>query len=308
MDLQTEKGTKRAVCFNKHRYPLFEEVNESASTALVIKKAKLDNEDILITDYSRIEKLEEAKLVVMNEQKITPISMAFAECSLYERINIIAKLSNISPITDREKEDGSKVLVQTAVAHDKSGSGNITIFADCVDKVVQDKIYKFTHITVGRFKGERLLKTTDVTQIEEAADADDIVINDKTATVKSIDKFPCKFISVDISSLQKKVMCPKCKNSVQLDDDVAVCENCQMVSAIEECTHKSIVQCQLLAIKTSKKYDSMVAANILEKCIGFPIEKSIAFIKKSMKLKFLCETDIRDNEILSLEIIEDMDI
>ena len=45
MDLMTQTGVKRAVCFDKRRYPLFNELNNNQTHGVLIKRPRLDKND-----------------------------------------------------------------------------------------------------------------------------------------------------------------------------------------------------------------------------------------------------------------------
>ena len=94
---------------------------------------------------------------------------------MYCRGNIEAViLDNI-----REHElDGKMVVVCTGVVHDETGLTNASIL-ELTNKVVNGKSYRFTNLNVGRFKRERVLKTTDVSKV--------IVIKDLEVEVDNYD-------------------------------------------------------------------------------------------------------------------------
>ena len=53
MDFHTESGdTKRVVCITN--YKLFQKVNESKTEGVIIKKARIENDNILITDFTNV--------------------------------------------------------------------------------------------------------------------------------------------------------------------------------------------------------------------------------------------------------------
>lgn len=56
MDILTQTGTKRAVCFDKNRYPLFSDVKDSATHGICLKRARIDEDNIFITDFTQVKK------------------------------------------------------------------------------------------------------------------------------------------------------------------------------------------------------------------------------------------------------------
>lgn len=109
------------------------------------------------------------------QQNKTTISEVLTRAIVRCRGNIEAvKLDNI-----RQHElDGKMAIIYTGVVHDETGSPNASIF-ELTNKVVNGKSYRFTNLNVGRFKRERVLKTTDVSKV--------IVIKDLEVEVDDYD-------------------------------------------------------------------------------------------------------------------------
>ena len=58
MDLMTQTGIKRVMCFGKRSYPFFKELNNNQTVGVLIKRPRVDNnDDIIITDFSKTTKL-----------------------------------------------------------------------------------------------------------------------------------------------------------------------------------------------------------------------------------------------------------
>lgn len=62
--------------------------------------------------------------------------------------------------------------IASAHSHNESGYSNFTIFGELREKVQDNITYSFTHVYIGKFKNERIIKTSDVTEI--------IIIESKT--------------------------------------------------------------------------------------------------------------------------------
>ena len=91
------------------------------------------------------------------------------EVAMYGHVNIKALTSHLSNITQHER-DGKMVTIRIWVVHDETGFANVSIFEELTNKVVNEKSYRFTNLNVGRFKQERVLKTTDVSKTVEIKD------------------------------------------------------------------------------------------------------------------------------------------
>ena len=226
MSLQVESGDlKRVVCFSKQRYELFRKVNNSGTEGVVMKRPRFQNDDILTTDYTNFNTSTILPCTV--EQKITTISEVLTEAAVYDPVNIEAVISRLSNITQHER-DGKVVTVRTGVVHNETGFANVLIFEELTNKVVNAKSCRFTNLNVGQFKRERVLKTTDVSKIVEIRDLEVEVENYDTKL--NIVEFLGKFSSVDLLSLEVQYKCPKCNNTVSIQDEIAICGNCSTVT------------------------------------------------------------------------------
>ena len=59
MDIITSTGSTTAVCFDKRRYDLFQELNDSPTYGISIKRTTAcENDDITITDFSKTKKVK----------------------------------------------------------------------------------------------------------------------------------------------------------------------------------------------------------------------------------------------------------
>ena len=68
------------MCFTKHRYDLFHNVNESQTEGLIIKKPSIQNEDISIIDYIKVSILAITQCVT-KDLKIANIATVLGEAS-----------------------------------------------------------------------------------------------------------------------------------------------------------------------------------------------------------------------------------
>ena len=71
-----------------------------------------------------------------------------------------------------------------------------------------------------------MLKTTDVSKIVEIKDLKVEVENYDTKL--DIVEFEGKFTSVDLASLEVQFKCPKCNNTVSIQDEIAILETVQL--------------------------------------------------------------------------------
>ena len=171
MELHTISGErKQVVCFTKQRYYLFRKVNESQTEGVIIKKPRIQNDDISITDYAKVSISAVTQCVTKN-LKITNIATVLGEAPLYNRFNIQATVSHVSDIDNHER-DRNMMAVRTAVVQDKTGFATMTVFSQLTKDTADRKSYRFTNVNEDRYKKERVLKTTEMTKITSIEDLD----------------------------------------------------------------------------------------------------------------------------------------
>ena len=164
MELQTVSGErKRVLFFTKQLYELFRKVNESQTEGVIIKKPCIQNDDILITDYTKVS-ISAITECMTKELKITNIATGLGEAALCDRFNIQATVSHVSDIGIHGR-DGNMIAVRTAVVHNRTGFATITVFSQLTKEIVDGKSYQFTDVNAGCYKKERVLKTTEMPKI-----------------------------------------------------------------------------------------------------------------------------------------------
>ena len=151
--------------------------------------------------------------------------------------------------------------------------------------VVNGKYYRFTNWHVGRFKRERVLKTTDVSKIIETKDQE--VENYDTKLI--IVEFEGKFTLVELPNLEVQCKCPKCNNTVSVQDEIAICGNCSTVTICDQYSSNSNIKSIVMATKTKHKYP--IKHVLLKEIICTPITNKNWNSKKpaSRKLCLYCQ-------------------
>ena len=139
--------------------------------------------------------------------------------------------------------------------------------------VVNGKYYRFTNWHVGRFKRERVLKTTDVSKIIETKDQEVENYDIKLIIVE----FEGKFTLVELPNLEVQCKCPKCNNTVSVQDEIAICGNCSTVTICNQYSSNSNIKSIVMATKTKHKYP--IKHVLLKEIICTPITKKIETVK-----------------------------
>ena len=86
---------------------------------------------------------------------------------------------------------------------------------------------------MGKFKTKIIVKTSDVTKLKELEEQLDVNIYPVDSPHEEI---KCQFIEINMSTIENKILCKKCKNEVTPDeDDTVVCEKCFIMRSAEQC-------------------------------------------------------------------------
>ena len=121
MDIIASIGSKRAVSFAKKRYDLFQELNDSPTHGISIKRPRHgENDDIIITDFSKTKKVKVDHITVQ-QLEITQISEALSEKVIFERFHVKGILINTTAAKSHHNDDGSNLDLHAAFIHDKTG-------------------------------------------------------------------------------------------------------------------------------------------------------------------------------------------
>ena len=116
MNLQTLNGKRGAVCFSKDRYIIFKELDESGEQGCMITSYDTNDNDILINDCTKVSKI----VLDFNKAKETvysDIKSVINEFSLYTRVNIKGKITDLSVAT--ENDVGGTIFYLSLVKYSK---------------------------------------------------------------------------------------------------------------------------------------------------------------------------------------------
>ena len=209
-------------------------------------------------------------------------------------------VSNLSNITQHEC-NGKMVTVRTGVGHDETGIANVSIFEERSNKVVNGKSYCFTNLIIGQFKQERLLKTTNVSKIVEIKDL--MVEVENYDTKLNIVEFEVKFTSVDLPSLEVQYKCPKCNNTVSIQNEITICANCSTVTIGNQCRSNSNIKGIVMETETKRKYPVSMKHDLLKKIIYTPITKKTETVKNLLLTSYAFTVNTLDGEVTNAAAI-----
>ena len=235
INIITSIGSKRTVCFDKRRYDLFQELNDSPTHGISIKRPRRDeNDDIIITDFSKTKKVKVDHIAVQ-QLEVTPTNEALSEKRIFERFHVKGIFTNISAVKSHHNDDGSTLNLRTTFIHDNTSQREITIFGKISESLEENVHYLINHVYLGKYKYSRILKTSDVSTIKQTDQDPDFDIT--TKAVKSpVKNIECKFVTIDMNTTAKRIRCPDCNQEATADEGgIAVNENCALMICTDQC-------------------------------------------------------------------------
>ena len=219
---------------------------------------------------------------------------------MYDYVNIEAGISHLSNITQHELDE-KMVAVRTGVVNYETGFGNVSIFDELTNKVVNGKSYRFTNLNPGRFKRERVLKTTNLSKIIEIKDLEVKVENYDTKL--NIVEFEGKFTSVNLPSLEVQYKCPKCNNTVSIQDETAICGNSSTATIGKQCRNNSNIKDSVMDRETKRKYPVLMKHDLLKEIICTPIVNKIETVKNLLLTSYAFPVNTLDGEVTNVATI-----
>lgn len=297
MELQVDHEKKiRAVCFSKDRYPIFKELNDSSSSGCMIKRFTKSDEDVMIDDQSTISKID-LSFDKCTTVTVNPIRKIINEFRLYDKVNIKAFITDLSPAENTES-NGRMLPMQTGYVHDESGTCPITIFGECCGKVENNKSYLFTQLNLSRFRSTRLLKSTEITKIEVIT-MDEIDLQNRINTKST--EVACQIVSVQLDTLREKILCPDCKSEILIKAGLGTCDTCTSLHAESVCIKESNVKFVILTKKNEKIHLTSQLV-FLKNLSDQGIDNKKQFAASLTKLQLLICYDTERNTVTSVKV------
>ena len=177
----------------------------------------------------------------------------------------------------------------------------MSIFEELTNKVVNGKSYRFQNLNVGRFKRERVLKATDVSKIVKIKDLK--VELEKYDTKLDILEFEGKFTLVDLPRLEVQYICPKCNNTVSIQEEIAICGNCSTVTIGDQCRSNSDIKGIVMDRETKRNYPVSMKHGLLKEIICTPITKKPETVKNLLLTSYAFTVNTLDGEVTNAAAI-----
>ena len=112
-----------------------------------------------MNDYSLLEKTPLSYKKEKQDCKYTTIDACTNSCELYQTVNIKSVLQSVSA-PQTVQYGGRDMVIQKAVAADKSGAMRVTFYLQLADKVEEEKSYILGNLKIHSYQNEIFFKTT----------------------------------------------------------------------------------------------------------------------------------------------------
>ena len=121
-------------------------------------------------------------------------------------------------------------------------------------------------------------------------------------TKLNIVEFLGKFTSVDLPSLEVQYKCPKCNNTVSIQDEIAICGNCSTVAKGDQCRSNSNFKGIAMDTETERKYPVSMKHDLLKEIICTPITKKVKTVKNLLLTSYTFTAKTLDGEVTNVAI------
>ena len=132
---------------------------------------------------------------------------AFNEKPIYVIINVVVKISNILRPETITNVLNQQMQVTNVLAYDDTNSININVYGQLASTIEKDNVYSMTFLQIHNYSLQRLLKTTDRTQITISStniETPSSIIDTQTEVLNT------KISKVDQNDLVIAYYCPSC--------------------------------------------------------------------------------------------------
>ncbi|XP_015761981.1 PREDICTED: uncharacterized protein LOC107341070 [Acropora digitifera] len=165
---------------------------------------------------------------------------------VYKTIDVTAKVvnkeNNKQPIVSK----GKQLMKTEYVIADHTNTMALTFWEDLIDAVDCGKTCKFKNVKIRSFNDIKDLTTNEGTTIHQDQEIHDIIMDcEDISLTLNISEGKC--ISANVS-LKRELFCIACNACIKgmASDGMITCQNSQMTTLDENCSHKLVAQLMIL--------------------------------------------------------------
>ena len=119
----------------------------------------------------------------------------------------------------------------------------------------------------------------------------------------NIVEFEGKFILVDLPHFEVQYKCPKCNNTVSIQDEITICGNCSAVTIGDQCHSNSNIKGIVMDTETKRKYLVSMKHDLLKEILCTPITKKIEAVKNLLLTSYTFTVNTLDGEVTNAATI-----
>ena len=169
-EIENSTNQSRTVCFSPEKRRLIESIATDEDQNIGCELAhfkKSDNDDLLVTDFTSVKRvklnLEKPSLII----SYSMVSEIMNEKPKYAMLNEKGTIFNLEETKQNVCKNGNMLQLRKAVFKDSTDRIPITFFDKNMSKISEAKGYQITNVRVSLFQAQRMLKTTETTEITE---------------------------------------------------------------------------------------------------------------------------------------------
>ena len=170
------------------------------------------------------------------------LKATYTKLLMWQQKNI-NKENNKQPIFSK----GKQLMKTDCVIADHTNTIALTLWEDLIDAVDCGKTHKFKNVNIRSFNDIKYLTTDEGTIIHQDQDICDINMDCEDISL-SFNISEGKCIS---AKLKRELSCIACNACIKgtASDGMITCQNCQMTTLEENCSHKLVAQLMILTAK-----------------------------------------------------------
>ena len=184
------------------------------------------------------------------------------------------------------------------VAHDNTGSIEISFYNDAADEISDGKCYKISNLTLNTYESERILKSSSRTEVT-LVESHNIVVSEMTQTLEK--EMKGKFTSIDLKSFTPINICSTCNTVLteeNINDGVAECASCNMISA--DYNSLNLVNIVFQPSESHQKINLKVNHTLAQEAFKMNIKNPGKIAREMLRSNIALSFNVNTNFIISL--------
>lgn len=289
--IRTETEEFRVVSFDSDAEPQF---RRRLHLGVALSNVTKSGDDFLYTDRSSLcEKSPTFKMPLVFNIPSTPLKNVIENKPLYSRVTLEVKVTHLDP--PGISKDSLPFRVTSVIDNSINEPRQLTLYGQLIDKVSVSNAYNLSYITVSKYGGKRVLKTSERT-IVTTIENDVIKVPEKITEVMK-----GRIVSVMVSSLDIKYTCPHCKSLLDVEGSIMVlCEHCDTALSLATLQSTSFVQFTVSDNNHQLRHTFLCEHQIVENLVAGPLTNKQAVLSRLIDMKAVLTYEKGTNKVVSV--------